>query len=288
MRYATCAAHSAMSSTGTVSISCSASLPCSPKPASTTASKSKSPPSSSRGDDVHHPNRRQVALRRRVDRDGTEAWCQADDLGALTRRGPGRRSDLGGHRRRGVGVEHQDPHAGSPTRAEDRLAGHPGLQHRTTQGDTVVRADRVAVPKRVGVNDGFGVRIERAEIRPRPTAIRPRSPNPARAAGRSDIHRLSSASPKPRFAACVHTARGPSCSELIPPKARPKSPVALHLWGARRVVRHDHVQRAVAQARPTAGRGWRCRGWAGTRRTRWRRRESSPRRTSGSAGRSRP
>ena len=63
-------------------------------------------------DDVHHTDRRQVALGGGVDRCRTESRSCRNDLGAGRCRRPGRSGDLGRHRFRRVRIEHQDLHAG--------------------------------------------------------------------------------------------------------------------------------------------------------------------------------
>ena len=67
------------------------------------------------GDHIHHPDRRQIALCRGIDRRDPEMRCDAFDLRARAGSGPRCRSDLAGHRRGGVDVHHQNLHAGSRT-----------------------------------------------------------------------------------------------------------------------------------------------------------------------------
>ena len=105
------------------------------------------------------------------------------------------------------------------------------------------------MPKRVGAEpprSASGSKTQRSARRP--TAIRPRSANPASVAGRSDIHRLSSASPKPRCDGLrPHRARA-ELQRTDPAEGAPEVAVALHFRGARRVVGHHHVECAVAAA----------------------------------------
>jgi hypothetical protein len=88
----------------------------------------------------------------------------------------------------------------------------------------------------------------------RPTTRPPLRSRPARAAGVADIHRVTSASAKPRCFASVQTAGMATWSPAIPPQATPKSPVSSCLSSGVHGEWSETMQSMTPSARPCQSR----------------------------------